>query len=325
MFVLVWAFLISWCLGDFLMTEKPTYEELEQKVKELVQEVINHKNADEGLLDFQAIFNNIESGLYIYHLEDTNDDTTLRMVSANQAAADFTGVSIKDVVGKTLDENFPGLREKGLPQIYAKVVRSGKSEILGDLYYGDNSVVQSAFSVKAFPLPNNCVGVLFENITERKQADEALRESEKKYKALFEDAGDALFIMEVDAEMKSWFIECNQRTLNLFGCKSNEIIGKSPAFFAPETQPDGKSSMEKAIELTRLVMEGHSQDFQWLNLRYDNKKPFWVEVKLTRLTLGGKANYMQAVLRNITERKQAKNAFATSPANSLHLRKMSAK
>jgi PAS domain S-box-containing protein len=301
----VWAFLILWRLGDFLMTEKPTYEELEQRVKELAQEVINHKHADEGLLDFQAIFKNIESGLYIYHLEDINDDKTLKMVSANQAAADFTGVSINDVVGKTLDENFPGLRKKGIPQIYAEVVRSGKSKILEDVYYADDHVIQGAFSVKAFPLPNNCVGVSFENITERKQADEALRESEKNYKTLFADAGDALFIMEVDAERKPWFIECNQRTLNLFGCKSNEIIGKSPELFSPETQPDGTSSMEKAIELARLAMEGQPQDFQWLHHRYDNKKPFWVEVKLTRLTLGGKANYMQAVLRNITERKQA--------------------
>ncbi len=144
-----------------------------------------------------------------------------------------------------------------------------------------------------------------EDISDRKKAEEELRESEKKYKTLFADAGDALFIMEVDAERRSWFIECNQRTLRMFGCDHSEIIGKGIDFFSPETQPDGRSSKEKAIEIISLVMQGHSQVFQWLCHRYDNKKTLWVEVNLTRLALGGKPNYMQAVVRDITERKQA--------------------
>ncbi len=148
------------------------------------------------------------------------------------------------------------------------------------------------------------------DITDHKRAEKELRESEEKYKTLFANAGDALFIMEVDAKRRFWFIECNQRTLGMFGCDHSEIIGKSIDFFSPETQPDGKLSMERTIELIRLVMEeGHAQDFQWLCHRYDNKEPLWVEVNLTRLTLGGKTNYMQAVVRDITKRKQAEKVI----------------
>ncbi len=149
-------------------------------------------------------------------------------------------------------------------------------------------------------------------IQKRMGTEEALQESEEKYRTLFANAGDALFIMEVDPENRSWIIECNQRTLSLFGCESNDIIGKSPALFSSETQPDGKASMENIIETTKLIMEGNPQDFLWRHHRYDNKKPSLVEVHLSRLTLGGKSNYMQAVVRDITERKQAEEALSDS-------------
>lgn len=52
-----------------------------------------------------------------------SDDRTLRMVYANPAVKTLTGLGPEDVVGKTLDENCPGLRAKGIPQRYAEVVR----------------------------------------------------------------------------------------------------------------------------------------------------------------------------------------------------------
>lgn len=158
------------------MVKKPTYEELEQRVRAFAEKVNIHKLKKNELVNFQAIFDNINVGIYIYHLEDIDDDKTLKMVSANQAAADFTGVSVKDVIGRTLEDNFPGSREKGIPQLYSEVVRLGKPKIFEDVLYGDNRVLQGYFSVKVFPLPNNCVGISFENITERKQAEKRIQD-----------------------------------------------------------------------------------------------------------------------------------------------------
>ena len=96
------------------------------------------------------------------------------MVDINQAVVDFTGVSKEEVLGKTLDENFPGLREKGIPQTFAEVVISGEPRVLEDFYYGDKRVIEGWFVVKAFPLPNNHVGVAFENITEKKKTEQGV-------------------------------------------------------------------------------------------------------------------------------------------------------
>ena len=84
----------------------------------------NTKFTEEALQQAAEIFNNIQLGIYIYHLEDINDDRTLKMVAANPITQKLTGVPVKDIIGKTLDENFPGLREKGIPQKYAEVIRT---------------------------------------------------------------------------------------------------------------------------------------------------------------------------------------------------------
>jgi diguanylate cyclase (GGDEF)-like protein/PAS domain S-box-containing protein len=154
------------------------------------------------------------------------------------------------------------------------------------------------------------VAQLEREVAERKRAEDTLRESEEKYRDLFEYAGDALFIMDD----RFRFLECNNHTLELFGCKSREqIIGKTPDIVSPEIQPDGQISYEKARKLTLLVMEGKPQRFEWKHYRLDNKKPFWVSVSLSRIKIKDKY-FMQAVVQDITERKRAEEEVATARA-----------
>ena len=131
------------------------------------------------------------SGLYIYHLEDISDDASLRMIAANPASEKLTGVSPSKIIGNTLDENFPGLRAEGVPQKYAEVVRSQKPVEIDDITYGDARVIKGAYSVKAFPLPNNQVGISFENITQRKKSEQAILK-ESSINKIFSDLATAL-------------------------------------------------------------------------------------------------------------------------------------
>lgn len=153
--------------------------------------------------------------------------------------------------------------------------------------------------------------VMLIDISDSRVAEEALRESEEKYKSLFEFAGDALFTIDFTGEHGARFLDCNDRTLKLFGCTHrNQIIGKNPEDFSPAVQPDGKSSREKVFELAGAVLEGRPQIFEWMHYRLDGT-PFWVEVNLTRIKLKGRS-YMQAVVRDITKRKKAEAALRES-------------
>ncbi len=128
-----------------------------------------------GLID--AVFSEMNIGLLIYQLENLSDVTKIKLVYANRQASKYTGTDLDPQVGKYIFEVFPALAETDLPQIFIEVTKTKQSRLIGAMEYQDENVQKSYFASKAFPMPNACVGVLFENITLRKQLEEVLKHS----------------------------------------------------------------------------------------------------------------------------------------------------
>ncbi len=117
------------------------------------------------------IYNNMYSGLYIYHLENPEDDHTLKMLACNPAGEKMTGFLASDLIGKYIDEIFPALREQDIPRIYADVVRTGVQAELTVPFQGNQ-----IYLVKAFPLPAAKVGISFEEVSEKYKFEKKLKD-----------------------------------------------------------------------------------------------------------------------------------------------------
>lgn len=175
------------------------------------------------------IIDNLQLGLHVYHLEDITDDRTLRLLYANNASELYTDVPSEKLIGNTLDENFPGLREKEIPQQYAEVVRSKKPIEIEAIFYGDDQVTEGWFAVKAFPLPHNCVAVTFENITDKKKIEEALKEPYKELarqksflQSIFKSAP-----IGINLAIDRHFYWINETFTELTGYSNDELRGQS--------------------------------------------------------------------------------------------------
>ena len=249
-------------------------------------------------------------------LENLNDiayetDKLGNVTYINKIAEEFVGLTRDKIIGHNFLPFFSEEDGKLAIENHTKTLNGESPTFELNLL---NSGKTCQFSNK--PLKNDkgeIIGVfgIARDITERKKAEKALRESEEKYKSLYEFAGDALFLMSFAEEEGALFTDCNDRTLKLFGVRERkEILGKSPGVFSPEIQPDGQRSEEKALELSREVMAGRPQFFEWEHNRLDGTR-FWVEVNLKRVMLNDRY-FMLAVVRDITERKKAEQKLKES-------------
>ena len=147
-------------------------------------------------------------------------------------------------------------------------------------------------------------------IQARRESEKNLRETEHKFRMLFETANDGIFLQD-----ETGFVDCNQKAASIYGLNKEEIIGRSPAELCPEKQPDGRLSSEVAAERIDAAMRGESQHFDWRALRFGTSgagnTAIDVDISLNRIDIGGKA-YLQAIVRDITGRKRVEDALRVS-------------
>jgi diguanylate cyclase (GGDEF)-like protein/PAS domain S-box-containing protein len=128
---------------------------------------------------------------------------------------------------------------------------------------------------------------------------------ERRYRLLFEGSGDAMLLMQGNV-----FIDCNQITLQMFGCNREDIIGATPTDFSPPTQADGSRSSDAERDKVHAVQMRGRQRFEWLHCRLDGN-PFNAEVTLSCVTIDGEVHIL-AIVRDISIRKNAERELLSS-------------
>jgi PAS domain S-box-containing protein len=139
------------------------------------------------------------------------------------------------------------------------------------------------------------VASLADDITERINSKKILENSERKYRDIFEKSIDAVFIMK-----DSYFVDCNEAALKMFGLNRETFFNSSPAQLSPETQPDGASSFHKSKEMVKIAVEKGSNRFRW-NHQNISGNIFPCEVSLTRIMDSEEELTIHAVVKDISE------------------------
>lgn len=150
-------------------------------------------------------------GMAILRLEDPANPASLRIRALNAAAQAASDVAAAGV-GKRIDQDFPGIAKTTLPAQLAEVMRSGRAANLGEGPGQDDPT--RLFTVTAFPIPPDCVGLLFEDITERRRQQRRAHESEIRYRKIFEASTVAICVFDARA---GTCIDANPRFVEMLG------------------------------------------------------------------------------------------------------------
>lgn len=115
---------------------------------------------------FEEIFKNSPVGFLVFRADDRQEWTTLRLITANLAASRLSGFRLAEQFGKTIVEAFPHALEADVVSMM-EVFSTNREMDIGDGLYGDDRVAKRWWSRRAFPLGNDCIGLLFEDSNER--------------------------------------------------------------------------------------------------------------------------------------------------------------
>ncbi|MCX6698057.1 MAG: PAS domain S-box protein [Methanoregula sp.] len=272
----------------------------------LFADITDRKRAQEALREseekFRQLFARMPSAVAIYDAVDGGKDFIIK--DFNIAAEKIEGINKDDLIGKRLTQAFPGVRDFGIFDVFYRVWNTGQPVYFPSALYRDERDLGTWRESWVYKLESGEVIAIYHDITERKKMEEALRESEERYRSLYADSRDAVMILSPT----QGFLAANPATIRLFACQNEQdFTTHTPASLSPEYQPDGVRSADKAQEMMQLALEKGSHFFEWMHRKVDGTD-FPATVLLSRLESGG-TQILQATVRDITDRKHAEEAL----------------
>jgi PAS domain S-box-containing protein len=277
----------------FLKEEKKLLKSIAERVGKIVEGKQAHDALWESEQRFHELFNNMSNGVAVY--KAVNDGEDFIFVDFNKAGERIDNFKRETLIGKSLLEIYPGAMEFGLFDVLQRVWSTGNSEQTPVIIYKD-----SRFSGwrenYAYKLPSGEIVAVYDDITDRIQAQEAMRKSETRYRALSEATFEAIFISE-----KGVCLDANQRAAELFGYDYNELIG---IFGTDVIAPDSKELVEQNM------LSGYERPYEAIAQKKDGSQ-FYVELRGKMMRYGDK-DVRITIIRDINDQKQAAEALRKS-------------
>ncbi|WP_261789161.1 PAS domain-containing sensor histidine kinase [Methanosarcina siciliae] len=229
--------------------------------------------------------------------DEVGNPTDYVFLEANEAFEKNTGLKVTDIIGKRVTEILPGIEETSLIETYGNVVLTGVPVNF------ETSIKQlnKYYSVSSYKIDNDCFVAIFQDITERKQAEKTILDREEQYRMLFTQAPVSIIIIDKES---GEIIDANPKTCEMYGYSSFEQLNaKNLCLNTPYSFNDALSLIHKA------AIEG-TQEFEWLSMNANNEY-FWQHVRLSLVTINGVERVMATTI-DITKRKNAEIALMNS-------------
>jgi PAS domain S-box-containing protein len=256
-------------------------KESEHELKVLFKRMIN------AFVLFESVFDN--NGTVV----------SFRFVFINDAYERITGVKNDEVLGKTLHEVWPGTEASWI-KAYGDVAVTGVPSSF-EMYHEPTKKLYYCNVYRPGDSQDR-ICVIFDDITERKQAEVAIAESEKKFRAIFDAAQDGMLIADIETRR---FVMANKAMLELTRYRETELLNLSvPDIIPLANLPSSIEQFEKQVRREISL----SSD---IPIQRKDGTVFFADITSSMVTLNGRQCTL-GIFRDVTERKASEQALTKS-------------
>ena len=247
----------------------------------------------------EAIFDSVTDALF------TVSESGI-VCNCNKVCAHFFGLARDQLIGSKIEHVLPAMKGRTvedflqpfLADLDESNVNVGGGQVEAVRASGDRFVAEiSASRLKAGD--GHIFVISLRDVTGRQAAEDALKQNEERYRALIENAPEAIVVFDV---AEGCFVDANDQACELFNLSRKRLLSVGPEAISPATQPDGSPSFGIARGYIDRALGGEQMLFEWMH-QDSGGKEIPCEVRLTRLPHGDRY-LIRASITDIGERKK---------------------
>jgi PAS domain S-box-containing protein len=325
-------------------------EKMRQRIRQLEESETERREADKLEREseehrYRELFDHISSGVAVYEAKDGGKDFIIKDI--NRAGQRISRIKREEVLGRSVLDVFPGVKEFGLFEVFRQVWRTGESQRHPVSLYRDDRLSHWAENY-VYRLPSEEIVAVYDDVTERKRAEKALQEaydelerrvevrtaelwkaneqlqreieerkeaeetlqaSEERYRLLLEASPDPIVVYD----MKGKASYVNPAFRQTFGWSDEELLGKK-IDYVPESN---RAETEAAIE--RMLRGEKIQSFETRRFTKDGRE---LDIHLSSSLFSGQDGEPAGnivILRDVTERRRMEESLERMRSKLLNL------
>ena len=258
------------------------------------RDITEYKQAEQAMLEnekrYRELFTQMSSGVIIYEAKGNGRDFIIENI--NPAVEKIEKIKKEDILGKSVLKVFPAVKDSGLFKVFQEVWKTGKSQQHPLSLYQDQRITGWRENY-IYRLPSGEIVAVYDDITDRRLAEKELKESEEKYRTVFENTGTAMIIVEEDMTISV----TNRQFEQLSGYSKEEIENKMK--WTELVIPEDLERMKEYHLLRRKEKESAPTSYEFsLRDKLGGIKNIWLKVGMIPGTKKSVAS-----LTDITDRK----------------------
>lgn len=271
-----------------------------QRIAGIAQDVTERKRAESQLRESEERYRDlVENSTELICTHDLNG----LVLSANPAACAALGCELNEVLGRNIRDLLAPTVRHEFDEYLARMRNSGAADgiMFVENKAGERRIWEYHNSLRTEGVTNPIVRGMARDITEERRVQKALHESEERYRELFENSRDAVYVHDLNGR----YVSVNRAAETLSGFTRDEIMGKHYSnFITPKHLKSARESF--CIKLDAPIETTYEAEIICKN---GSRKA--VEVSSRMIYKDGVAVAVQGTARDITERKRAQQALQT--------------